>query len=370
MRIAFQRALFLALLSCWLRWPLANHDGSNCTCAIPVSAAVLTDARRQTFTGVVGVTLSLYKEQQGGAPFWVEVQNVKADRTGRFTVTLGATADEGLPSNLFVSGEARWFGVRVEGQEEQPRVMLLSVPYALKAGDAQTIGGLPPSAFMLAAPMVNGHSTRQRPLHRPGSLAAVAAPGIVERDHHRRHGERYSPVHDRHQHPELDSYADRRNRDQCRRQTKPSRARRQPLRRAASSRGLRPSSPRLSTALRRLRLPRRSNCKWSRRATIRLHHSATLNLLYGSGTRLLAETGLKINNKGLITFAAGQTFPGGGGKGTITGVTAGTGSDRRRYNRSRDSEPGRNQGSGTGIEQHVFRVPSSLRGQCRLRSSA
>jgi hypothetical protein len=31
-------------------------------------------------------------------------------------------------------------------------VLLLSVPYALKAADAETIGGLPPSAFVLAAP--------------------------------------------------------------------------------------------------------------------------------------------------------------------------------------------------------------------------
>jgi len=30
--------------------------------------------------------------------------------------------------------------------------MLFSVPYALKAGDAATVGGLPPSAFVLAAP--------------------------------------------------------------------------------------------------------------------------------------------------------------------------------------------------------------------------
>jgi hypothetical protein len=39
--------------------------------------------------------------------------------------------------------------------------------------------------------------------------------------------------------------------------------------------------------------------------------SATLNLLYGSGTAAPAETGLKISNKGVITFAPGQTFPGG-----------------------------------------------------------
>ena len=39
--------------------------------------------------------------------------------------------------------------------------------------------------------------------------------------------------------------------------------------------------------------------------------SGTLNLLYGSGTNAATETGLKISNKGVITFALGQTFPGG-----------------------------------------------------------
>lgn len=40
--------------------------------------------------------------------------------------------------------------------------------------------------------------------------------------------------------------------------------------------------------------------------------SGTLNLLYAAGTSAAAETGLKISNKGVITFAPGQTFPGGG----------------------------------------------------------
>jgi hypothetical protein len=39
--------------------------------------------------------------------------------------------------------------------------------------------------------------------------------------------------------------------------------------------------------------------------------SGTLNLLYAAGTATAAETGLKISNKGVITFAPGQTFPGG-----------------------------------------------------------
>jgi hypothetical protein len=40
--------------------------------------------------------------------------------------------------------------------------------------------------------------------------------------------------------------------------------------------------------------------------------SGMLSLLYASGSAVPAETGLKISSKGVITFAAGQTFPGGG----------------------------------------------------------
>src|SRR5580693_2169175 len=40
--------------------------------------------------------------------------------------------------------------------------------------------------------------------------------------------------------------------------------------------------------------------------------SGTLNLLYGAGSATPAETGLKISSKGVITFASGQTFTGGG----------------------------------------------------------
>jgi trimeric autotransporter adhesin len=48
--------------------------------------------------------------------------------------------------------------------------------------------------------------------------------------------------------------------------------------------------------------------------------SGALSLLYGKGTAAAAETGLKISSKGVITFAAGQTFPGGSGSGTVTSV--------------------------------------------------
>jgi len=48
-------------------------------------------------------------------------------------------------------GEPRWLGVQLQGQTEQARTVLMSVPYALKAADAETIGGLPPSAFLKAS---------------------------------------------------------------------------------------------------------------------------------------------------------------------------------------------------------------------------
>ena len=98
--------------------------------------------------GRVPVTFGLYADQTGGEPLWVETQTVPVDAAGRYAVVLGTTT--ALPAELFVSGEARWLDVAVEGLAPQPRRLLVSVPYALKAADADTIGGRPLSAFVLA----------------------------------------------------------------------------------------------------------------------------------------------------------------------------------------------------------------------------
>src|SRR6476646_11688586 len=79
---------------------------------------------------VVGVTFALYRDQQGGAPRWAETQNVRPDSTGHYIVLLGETKSDGVPTDLFTSGEARWLGIQVEGQPEQSRVLLVAVPYA------------------------------------------------------------------------------------------------------------------------------------------------------------------------------------------------------------------------------------------------
>ena len=113
---------------------------------------VATDEGGNTLSGTVNITFSLYSSQQGGGPLWTERQNnVQLDPTGHYSVQLGITKPNGVSTTLFTTGEARWLGVQINEQAEQPRILLLSVPYALKAGDAATIGGLPPSAFVLAA---------------------------------------------------------------------------------------------------------------------------------------------------------------------------------------------------------------------------
>ena len=96
---------------------------------------------------------------------------------GAHNVELGSTKPEGLPHDLFNSGDARWLGVQVEGQAEQPRSLLVSVPYALKAADAETIGGLLPSAFVLAAP-ANGSSGRGGAAPAP-AVQSSSAPKVT-----------------------------------------------------------------------------------------------------------------------------------------------------------------------------------------------
>ena len=108
------------------------------------------DLNGSVLTGVVGITFALYSEQSGGAALWLETQNATADSSGHYTVLLGSTKPEGLPAELFTSEQAHWVGVQVSGQAEQPRLLLVSAPYALKAGDAETVGGFPASAFVLA----------------------------------------------------------------------------------------------------------------------------------------------------------------------------------------------------------------------------
>ena len=156
LRHTLRLSLCLSLICCVLRVSAQQPAASGIVPPVVKFGGVLTDANNKPLAGTVGVTFALYKESQGGAALWVETQNVTLDKAGHYTALLGSTTSQGLPADLFASGEARWLGVQIQGEAEQPRTVLMSVPYALKALDAETIGGKPLSALQLAAP--NGGS--------------------------------------------------------------------------------------------------------------------------------------------------------------------------------------------------------------------
>ena len=136
-------------------------------------SGTVKDSAGHPRSGVIGITFALYKDEQDGAPLWLETQNVQADSKGNYAVLLGSATTEGLPTDIFTSNDARWLGVQVEGQDQQSRTLLVSAPYALKAVDAETLGGKPISAFQLAAPQSQNATTS------PSTAAAAEQPNEI-----------------------------------------------------------------------------------------------------------------------------------------------------------------------------------------------
>jgi len=120
-------------------------------------------------TTPVGVTFAIYAQQESGAPIWMETQTVTTDASGNYSVVLGSTTATGLPSDLFSQQEQRWLGVQVQGQAEQPRVLMVSVPYAFHASEAETLAGHNASEFVTTN---NLQIAVQQQLQQGGSTSA------------------------------------------------------------------------------------------------------------------------------------------------------------------------------------------------------
>ena len=111
-------------------------------------AGIVSKPYRDALPEEVAITFSLYAGQQDIAPLWSETQTVKLDTAGQFSVLLGASRPNGLPPELFAENQARWLGYQIEGVPEATRKMMIGVPYALKAREAESLNGLSAAAFV------------------------------------------------------------------------------------------------------------------------------------------------------------------------------------------------------------------------------
>ena len=333
-RASIWGTVFVLIISGTLSLMAQSNTGSVVPRLMKYSGKAV-DAQGKTFTGVVGITFAIYKDQTDGAPLWLETQNVQADAKGNYSAQLGATKSEGMALDLFSSGEARWLGVIVNGGEEQPRVLLLSVPYALKAADADTLGGLPASAFVQNAPIANSTATTTTPEGTAtasplatGTTPVTTAGGMTNKlaKFDAKADITNSLIFDNGTNVGIGNTAPAAKLDVSGTGIFRGALTLPALASATASAG-KDSQPLNFTASAfnsGTAAAVNQNFRWQAEAAANdtASPSGTLNLLAGSGTGTPKETGLKIAETGIITFAAGQTFPGGGGGVTSVGLSA------------------------------------------------
>jgi len=325
-------------LLCVYSWATGPAPGQTSTAsAVPQLvrfSGTLQDVRGIQAAGATGIKFGLYADQTGGAPLWTETQNVQTGPGGHYTVLLGSTKPEGLPAGLFASEQAHWVGVTVDGQAEQPRVLLVSAPYALKAGDAETLGGLPPSAFVLAAPAMaaagEAKAEQAQEVLPDTACAAITSDGTATANQVAKFtgpcAVEPSAIFESGGNVGIGTTAPAATLDvkgtTTVRGTLTMNAK--GVSTAAAGANSNPVDLLAASFNSSNSTSINQHFRWQAEAAGNdtAHPSGTLNLLYAPGSGAPAETGLLIGSKGLLSFATGQTFP---GTGTITGVTAGAG---------------------------------------------
>jgi hypothetical protein len=121
--------------------------------------------------GGLSVTFSIYPDQQSATALWTETQVVQITAE-KYSVMLGSTSSTGLPSEIFSADQSHWLGVQVNGTEK--RYLLVSVPYAMKAVNADQLGGLPFSEYITAQQLqaaLQGATTGTAPQPKATSTA-------------------------------------------------------------------------------------------------------------------------------------------------------------------------------------------------------
>jgi len=131
-----------------IKVPLPSPDDPGEVPLMLKFKGVLLGPNGRPVTKQTEVTFGIFQQQEGGDALWMETQDMQPDSRGNYTAMIGAFS-KGVPLSIFQATTARWLGVVSNEFQAQPRILLVSVPYALESANAQTLAGHSISEFVL-----------------------------------------------------------------------------------------------------------------------------------------------------------------------------------------------------------------------------
>ncbi|OGR76213.1 MAG: hypothetical protein A2X32_03000 [Elusimicrobia bacterium GWC2_64_44] len=134
----------------------------------------LVDATGNPLSGSYTLTFRIYDAASAGTTLWTEPQTLTVDN-GIFSAKLGSVAN--LPPSVF-SADTRYLGVTVGADAEMtPRVQLLSVPYAIYAASAASVGTPGQGVIISTFVQVNDYISATRFIGDGSGLTGISAGG-------------------------------------------------------------------------------------------------------------------------------------------------------------------------------------------------